>query len=83
MFDAMHKGVEGLLAESGAAVSGGGGSGVSVVMPERVMENPWHGAEAYHFLLLAQRQLYEGMLDPALVTVCCLFSCLSACLCVC
>lgn len=24
------------------------------------LDNPWKGAEAYHFFLLAQRQLYEG-----------------------
>lgn len=26
---------------------------------ERIVEDPWHGAEAYHFWLLAQRQLYS------------------------
>lgn len=25
-----------------------------------ILDNPWRGAEAYHFFLLAQRQLYEG-----------------------
>jgi len=29
------------------------------------MENPWHGAEAYHFWLLAHRQLYDGNFDAA------------------
>jgi hypothetical protein len=24
------------------------------------IENPWRGVEAYHFLMLAQRQLYRG-----------------------
>jgi WD repeat-containing protein 35 len=32
------------------------------------MENPWRGAEAYHFFLLAQRQLYEGYVDAAMKT---------------
>ncbi|XP_066091676.1 WD repeat-containing protein 35 isoform X1 [Saccopteryx bilineata] len=32
------------------------------------MDNAWRGAEAYHFFLLAQRQLYEGYLDTALRT---------------
>ncbi|KAG8232916.1 hypothetical protein J437_LFUL011025 [Ladona fulva] len=33
-----------------------------------VFEKPWKGAEAYHFLMLAQKQLYEGNLDTALKT---------------
>ncbi|KAI9219489.1 hypothetical protein BC828DRAFT_386038 [Blastocladiella britannica] len=34
----------------------------------RVLENPWRGAEAYHFYLLAQRQFYTGDSDSALRT---------------
>ena len=34
----------------------------------RMLENPWRGAEAYHFLLLAQRQLYAGHYNEALRT---------------
>jgi len=34
----------------------------------RLIDNAWRGAEAYHFLLLAQRQLYEGFTDAALRT---------------
>lgn len=26
----------------------------------KIVDNAWRGAEAYHFLMLAQRQLYEG-----------------------
>ena len=26
-----------------------------------MLDSPWKGAEAFHFFLLAQRQLYEGM----------------------
>mmetsp|Transcript_25500 Transcript_25500/g.48224 ORF Transcript_25500/g.48224 Transcript_25500/m.48224 type:complete len:1215 (+) Transcript_25500:126-3770(+) len=29
------------------------------------MENAWHGAEAYHFWLLAHQQLYDGNFDAA------------------
>jgi WD repeat-containing protein 35 len=32
-------------------------------------ENPWKGAEALHFYLLAQKQFYSGNLDSALITV--------------
>ena len=34
----------------------------------RVLDNAWKGAEAYHFFLLAQRQLYEGARDAAMKT---------------
>ncbi|KAG9494630.1 hypothetical protein GDO78_002132 [Eleutherodactylus coqui] len=34
----------------------------------RIVDNPWRGAEAYHFFLLAQRQLYEGYVDAAMRT---------------
>jgi len=33
-----------------------------------VIDNAWRGAEAFHFYLLAQRQLYEGRSDAALRT---------------
>ena len=33
------------------------------------IDNAWRGAEAFHFYLLAQRQLYEGRSDAALRTV--------------
>jgi len=26
----------------------------------KIIDNAWRGAEAYHFFMLAQRQLYEG-----------------------
>ena len=59
----------------------------------RVIDNAWRGAEAYHFFLLAQRQLYEGN-RPArelyvtveyLVRVCCVcvYVCVCVCVCVC
>ncbi|XP_034051333.1 WD repeat-containing protein 35 isoform X2 [Thalassophryne amazonica] len=34
----------------------------------RIVDNAWRGAEAYHFFLLAQRQLYEGYMDNAMHT---------------
>lgn len=34
----------------------------------RLTDNAWRGAEAYHFFILAQRQLYEGYVDSALKT---------------
>lgn len=34
----------------------------------RFTDSAWRGAEAYHFFLLAQRQLYEGYVDTALKT---------------
>lgn len=35
---------------------------------DRTMDNTWHGAEAYHFWLLAHRQLFDGQVDLALRT---------------
>ncbi|KAI4804690.1 hypothetical protein KUCAC02_026309 [Chaenocephalus aceratus] len=34
----------------------------------RIVDNAWRGAEAYHFFLLAQRQLYDGYLPNAMTT---------------
>lgn len=49
----------------------------------KMVDNAWRGAEAYHFLMLAQRQLYEGMLPlPVLIRcVACTFECLTNVLC--
>ncbi|CAG2168264.1 unnamed protein product [Oppiella nova] len=33
-----------------------------------VLDDPWKGAEAYHFLILCQRQLYDGYFDSAMKT---------------
>eukprot|EP00760_Papus_ankaliazontas_P001905 PhM_4_TR10728/c0_g1_i1/m.13047/K19674/WDR35, IFT121; WD repeat-containing protein 35 len=35
---------------------------------EKGLQNPWHGAEAYHFFMLCQRQLYESNIEAALIT---------------
>lgn len=34
----------------------------------KALDNPWRGAEAYHLVLLAHRQLYLGNVDQALIT---------------
>jgi len=34
---------------------------VAALFDTKVIDNAWRGAEAYHFLLLAQRQLYAGL----------------------
>lgn len=34
----------------------------------KIVDNAWRGAEAYHFLMLAQKQLYEGSVDAAMKT---------------
>ena len=33
-----------------------------------IVDGAWRGAEAYHFLMLCQRQLYEGYVDAAMKT---------------
>ena len=34
----------------------------------RVIDQAWRGAEAYHYYILAQRQLYDGYVDSAMCT---------------
>jgi hypothetical protein len=36
---------------------------------EKDMEASWRGAEAYHMLILSQRQLYQGYIDASMKTV--------------
>jgi WD repeat-containing protein 35 len=33
-----------------------------------VVDSAWRGAEAYHYNILAQRQLYEGLIDLSMRT---------------
>ncbi len=40
----------------------------AAVAGNRSLDNHWKGAEAYHFFILAQRQLYNGDIDAAMVT---------------
>ena len=35
----------------------------------KLMDNAWRGAEAYHFYLLAQKQLFDGMLLNSYVII--------------
>jgi hypothetical protein len=35
---------------------------------EKILNNPWRGAEAWHFYILCQRQLYSGQFKSALKT---------------
>lgn len=34
----------------------------------QVLDSAWRGAEAYHYYMLAQRQLYQGKVDKAVRT---------------
>ncbi|KAK3088211.1 hypothetical protein FSP39_016191 [Pinctada imbricata] len=52
--------LEGFLQEDATAIT-----------DSKLIENAWRGAEAYHFFILAQRQLQEGYVDAAMRT--CLF----------
>lgn len=36
------------------------GLGVDSFRNLKLLDNPWHNAEAYHFLMLSQRQLMSG-----------------------
>jgi len=47
-------------AETTATGVGAGG------LASRTLDNAWHGAEAFHLYLLAQRQMYAGMVDQAM-----------------
>jgi len=43
-------------------------TGVDGATSSKVLDNAWRGAAAYHYFLLAQRQLYSGHLDQAMKT---------------
>ena len=38
------------------------------ITESRLLDRPWHWAEAYHFYLLAQRQLFQKYFDAAMRT---------------
>lgn len=42
--------------------------GVDHTGHSKIVDTAWRGAEAYHFLMLCQRQLYEGYVDAAMKT---------------
>ncbi|KAJ3091801.1 WD repeat-containing protein 35 [Quaeritorhiza haematococci] len=53
----------------GAAYSAAGNAGGLVGSGDKsFLEEPWRGAKAYHFYLLAQRQYYAGNMDGAVKT---------------
>ena len=54
----------GLLFKKNPPFSGRAGGGGN----SSVLDNAWRGAEAFHFLMLCQRQLYEGFVDAAMKT---------------
>lgn len=35
---------------------------------DKILNNPWRGAEAWHYYILCQRQLYSGQFKSALKT---------------
>ena len=41
---------------------------VDAGVDSHVIDQAWRGAEAYHYLMLAHRQLYDGYVDAALRT---------------
>ena len=51
------------LLKQDAEATRGDGMGIA----SRTLDNAWHGAEAFHFFLLAQRQMYNGNVDQACV----------------
>jgi WD repeat-containing protein 35 len=61
-----------ILSSAGAggavAPSGLGELSAAAAAAARSGESAWHGAEAYHFFMLAQRQLYSGDILSAMIT---------------
>ncbi|KAH9492608.1 WD repeat-containing protein 35 [Bulinus truncatus] len=41
---------------------------VSALSDTNIIDNAWRGAEAYHFYILAQRQMHDGYVDAAMRT---------------
>jgi WD repeat-containing protein 35 len=33
-----------------------------------IFDDPWRGAEAYHYYILAQKQFYEGQIESSVIT---------------
>ncbi len=52
------KALEGLLTEDSQ----------TAITDTRLLDNAWRGAEAYHFLMLTQRQLRSGNIEAAFKT---------------
>ncbi len=49
-----------LTLQAQAALRGLLDEDIASVADSRLIDGAWRGAEAYHFYMLAQRQLYEG-----------------------
>ncbi len=58
----------GLVGEDSSSSSFAPGVAGGVTGEARIVDNAWRGAEAFHFLMLCQRQLYEGFVDAAMKT---------------
>ena len=56
--DQASKALEGLLTEESQAA----------INDSKILDNAWRGAEAYHYLMLTQRQLRSGNIDAAFKT---------------
>ncbi len=41
----------------------------STVAESALLDSPWRGAEAYHYYMLTQQQLYSNQTEAALTTV--------------
>ncbi|XP_010201833.1 WD repeat-containing protein 35 isoform X2 [Colius striatus] len=67
MQNAQRGKVKGKSSETASALSGLLEEDV-LYSTNRFADNAWRGAEAYHFFILAQRQLYKGSVDAALKT---------------
>lgn len=52
------KALDGLLSEESQAA----------ISDSKILDNAWRGAEAYHFFMLAQRQLRSGAIEAAFRT---------------
>lgn len=64
----ISKGKRGGGSEAVSALAGLLEEDTASMSDTKMVESAWRGAEAYHFLLLAQRQLYEGYVDAAMNT---------------
>ncbi len=58
----------GLVGEDSSSSFSAPGVAGGVTGEARIVDNAWRGAEAFHFLMLCQRQLYEGFVDAAMKT---------------
>ncbi|KAL8581320.1 WD repeat-containing protein 35 [Nucella lapillus] len=62
------KNAQGKQAGASSALAGFLEEDASALSDTKVIDNAWRGAEAYHFYILAQRQLHDGYVDAAMRT---------------